>query len=267
MGIKRTRLGANGTATIDLEEDASGARTVVKVSADAFALAAEARMLGYLAPYVRVPKVLSLETGRLVMEYIPNDSRCGGACEEEIADVLAALHAQSAETFGLAFDTTIGPFRQPNRPYERWIDFYREARVLDFAAKAFEEGQIDSALLRRIEKLAGDFERFLEEPERPSLLHGDVWSGNVLTRGGRFAALIDPAVYYGHFEMELAFIGMFHTFRDRFYARYRMHRPIPAGFFERRADLYRLYPYLVHVRAFGGAYLGGLEAILRRIGY
>ncbi|MEJ2500385.1 MAG: fructosamine kinase family protein [Campylobacterales bacterium] len=265
--MKRTPLGSNSVATVWLEEDTAGPKTVVKESRDAFALVTEARMLNYLAPYLRVPEVLALEKGRLVMEYIPNDPRCDGSCEEEIADVLAALHGNTSERFGLEFDTTIGPFRQKNTPASSWIEFYREQRVLDFAAKAFNEGRIDKRLLSRIEKFAADFERFLSEPEQPSLLHGDVWGGNVLTRNNRLAALIDPAIYYGHFEMELAFIGMFHTFGERFYARYREHRPIEPDFFETRADLYRLFPYLVHVRAFGGGYLGGLETILRRTGY
>jgi len=268
MGVKRIRLGSNAIATIDLETAEDGTQRIVKSSEDAFALEAEATMLAHLAPHLRVPKVFEQSEGRLVMEYIPNDAACNGACEAEIADALARLHSIPAQgVFGFGSDTTIGPFRQRNRPRIRWVDFYREMRVLDFAAKAFDEGQIDKALLGRIEKLAADFEQFLDEPEHSSLLHGDVWGGNVLTKNNRLAAFIDPACYYGHFEMELAFVGMFRTFGEAFYARYREHRPIPEGFFEVRAELYRLYPYLVHVRAFGSGYLNGLERILRRFGY
>lgn len=268
MDIKRMRLGANSVATIDLETLPDGTQRIVKTSDDPFALEAEATMLEDLRPHLRVPAVLEQAPGRLVLEYIPNDTACNGHCEEEIADALARLHGIPAQgVFGFASDTTIGPFRQRNRPRIRWVDFYREMRVLDFAAKAFDERKIDKALLGRIEKLSADFEQFLTEPEHSSLLHGDVWGGNVLTRNNRLAAFIDPACYYGHFEMELAFIGMFDTFGERFYDRYREHRRIDAEFFAVRADLYRIFPYLVHVRAFGGGYLGGLEAILRKVGY
>ena len=268
MEIRRMRLGANSVATIDLEILPDGTKRIVKSSENAFVLEAEATMLDHLSPHLRVPRVLEHAPGRLVMEYIPSDNACNGSCEEEIADALARLHGVTAAgVFGFASDTTIGPFRQRNRPRIRWVDFYREMRVLDFAARAFDEGRIDKALLGRIEKLAANFEQFLTEPEHSSLLHGDVWSGNVLTFENRLAAFIDPACYYGHFEMELAFIGMFDTFGERFYARYREHRRIDAEFFAVRADLYRLFPYLVHVRAFGGGYLGGLESILRRAGY
>jgi len=265
--MQRELIASNSEASIYLESDGKGGRQIVKESPNRFLLETEKRMLDDLAPRVRVPAVLSLEPGRLRMEYIPNGGGCSAACEEEIADVLAALHAHSAPNFGFEYDTTIGPFRQSNRFHPRWIDFYREERVLDFAAKCRDEGRIGRELLRRTERFAADFERFLEEPPHPSLLHGDVWSGNVLTRNNRFAALIDPAIYYGHEEMELAFIGMFHTFSEPFYRRYAEHRPIREGFFGERADIYRLFPYLVHIRAFGSGYLGGFETILRRFGY
>lgn len=260
------KIASNSIASVYMDRDASGRLIIVKTSRDSFALDAEARMLRLLAPHIRVPKVYALKEERLTTEFIRNDGHCNGSCEEGIADALAALHSQRAEVFGLAFDTTIGPFRQDNRPKEKWVDFYRERRVLDFASKAFDEGAIDAVLLRRIEKLSRNLENYLEEPPCPSLLHGDIWGGNVLTRDNRFAALIDPACYYGHFEMELAFIGMFHTFGERFYARYGEHRPIEEDFFKRRAELYRIFPYLVHIRAFGSSYIPGLERILRRAG-
>ena len=268
MEIKRLRLSENSVATIDLETLPDGTRQIVKRSGDPFVLEAEETMLEHLRPHLQVPKVLERTRDRLVMEYIPNDNACNRSCEEAIADALARLHGVTAAgVFGFASDTTIGPFRQRNRPRIRWVDFYREMRVLDFAAKAFDEGKIDNSLLLRIEKLAADFEQFLTEPEHSSLLHGDIWRGNVLTENNRLAAFIDPACYYGHFEMELAFIGMFDTFGEAFYARYNTHRPIREGFFDARAPLYRIFPYLVHIRAFGGGYVSGLERILERFGY
>ena len=260
-------ISVNSEARIYLVTDSTGGRRIVKESDNPFLLRTEARMLEYLAPFIRVPRVLQLEAGSLSMEYIPGNSGCGGGCEAEIADALAALHAQSSGSFGFDYDTTIGPFRQRNRRHGSWIDFFREERLLDFARKACEEGQIGRDLLGRLERFGADLERFLHEPARPSLLHGDIWSGNVLTRDNRFAALIDPAIYYGHYEMELAFIGMFNTFGERFYRRYAEHLPIEAEFFEVRAPIYRLFPYLVHVRAFGSGYLGGLRQIVERFGY
>jgi fructosamine-3-kinase len=264
--MQKTYLSGNSEATIYIVDD-DDRRYILKESENDFLLESEAHMLEHLRPHIRVPDVLFLEPGGLGMEYIPNDGHCNNSCETEIADALARLHNQNASTFGFECDTTIGPFRQHNTPNERWIDFYREMRVVDFAHKCYTEGRIGTSLLKRIETFAASFETYLEEPEQPSLLHGDIWSGNVLSHNNRFAALIDPAVYYGHFEMELAFIGMFNTFGDTFYGRYSEHRRIRPGFFESRAHIYRIFPYLVHVRSFGNSYIGGLEAILKRFGY
>lgn len=242
-------------------------RSILKESTDQYLLDIEAAMLRYLGSYVRVPEVIAIEKGRLELEYIPNHGSCDDGCEREIAEVLAGLHQTNTSQYGLEFDTTIGPFRQRNTWHERWIDFYREERVLDFSIKAYDEGAIDRILSKRIERFAVDFEKYLLEPKNPSLLHGDVWAGNVLTYDGHLSALIDPAIYYGHHEMELAFIGMFNTFGPAFYRRYDEVITIEEGFFEQRAYIYRLFPYLVHVRAFGNSYLHGIDSILKRFGY
>jgi fructosamine-3-kinase len=265
--MEKILISSNSQADIYLVTGTDDSRYIVKESQNRFLLESEAKMLEYLRPFIRVPSVLSQDADRLQMEYIPNDSGCKRACEYDVAEVLVHLHCQSAQAFGFAYDTTIGPFRQSNKEHARWIDFYREERVMDFARKACDEAQISRQLLARIERFCGDFEAYLQEPAAPSLLHGDIWSGNVLSQAGRFAALIDPAIYYGHYEMELAFIGMFNTFGQGFYARYDAMMGIAPDFFESRAHIYRLFPYLVHVRAFGSGYLGGLESILHRFGY
>jgi fructosamine-3-kinase len=262
--MEKALLASNSAACIYLQTDDNGRRTLLKCSDDTELLACEAAMLGHLAPHLRVPEVLELTGDTLETEYIENDGQCSPQCEREAADALAALHRVGGERFGFERDTYIGPYRQSNAPMEEWIDFYRERRILDFAVKAFDEAQIDRAMLRRIEAVALRLESWLVPPARPVLLHGDVWSGNVLVHRGHLAAFIDPALFYGHPEMELAFIGMFDTFGETFYRRYETHHPIAPDFFDTRADLYRIFPYLVHVRAFGGGYLAGLDRILRR---
>jgi fructosamine-3-kinase len=122
-------------------------------------------------------------------------------------------------------------------------------------------------MLARVEALAARLDDYLEEPAHPSLLHGDLWTGNVLAHEDRVSGLIDPAIYWGHPEIELAFSTLFGTFNEIFFNRYHELRPIRPGFFEERRDLYNLYPLLVHVRLFGAGYLGGVERILRRMGF
>jgi fructosamine-3-kinase len=109
--------------------------------------------------------------------------------------------------------------------------------------------------LARVEKLCGQLDRWITAPDAPRLIHGDMWTGNVLVKGGRIAAFVDPALYYADPEIELAFATLFGTFGDSFFRRYGELRPIRPGFFEARRGLYNLYPLLVHVRLFGGSYL------------
>jgi fructosamine-3-kinase len=128
-------------------------------------------------------------------------------------------------------------------------------------------GSLPMAMLQRLERLAARLDTLLEEPPYPSLLHGDLWTGNVLVgRGGRIAGFVDPAIYFGHPEIELAFGTLFGTFGAPFFRRYAEQRPLTPGFFELRRDLYNLYPLLVHVCLFGAGYLGGIERTLGRLG-
>jgi fructosamine-3-kinase len=126
--------------------------------------------------------------------------------------------------------------------------------------------QLPLAYLGRIDDLCARLGEWLREPSEPSLIHGDVWTTNVLARNGRITAFLDPAIYYANLEIELAFITLFGTFGDAFFQQYHELRPIADGFFEERRDLYNLYPLLVHVRLFGGSYLRAVDDTLRRYG-
>jgi fructosamine-3-kinase len=137
---------------------------------------------------------------------------------------------------------------------------------MHMARAAHDEGALGATLLSRIEKLAGKLDSILLEPARPSLIHGDMWGGNVLCRASRIAGFLDPAIYYADPEIELAFSTLFSTFGDAFFSRYRELREIRPGFVEERCAIYNLYPLLVHVRLFGGGYVGQVERTLSRFG-
>jgi len=214
-----------------------------------------------------VPEVLHAAPDLLLLEWIPHDDGgLDGRGEAEAAELLAALHAVTAPRFGLDRTTPIGPLHQPNPWTERWVDFFREHRLLHAARRAHAAGRLPARVLGRIERLAARLERWLEEPAAPALLHGDVWTGNVLVRGGRVAAFVDPAIYFGHPEMEIAFTTLFGPFGRTFYDRYAALRGLDEGFFALRRDLYNLYPLLVHVELFGGGYLRPILRTLDRLG-
>jgi len=229
----------------------------------------EGMMLQYLARHspLPVPTVLHADDTLLLMTLLPSDGGLNAAAQSHAADLLAALHNVSADKFGFECDTVIGGLHQPNRQTGSWRAFFAEQRLLEMARQGMQAGRLPSPLMKRIEALAGHLERWLSEPAQPSLIHGDVWAGNVLSANGRITGFIDPAIYFADAEIELAFSTLFATFSDAFFSRYNEHRPIAPGFFEERRDLYNLYPLLVHVRLFGGSYVGSVEGILRKFGF
>jgi fructosamine-3-kinase len=230
----------------------------------------EAYMLDELARQsdLPVPRVHVAEADLLVMDFIDNDSgSITPSVERHAAELIANLHATPRPGFGYERDTLIGPLPQPNPKSDRWLPFFREQRLLAMARQAAAEGRLPVDMLSRIERLAERLGDYLLEPAHPSLLHGDLWTGNVLVRGGRIAGFVDPAIYYGHPEIELAFTTMFGTFGPPFFDAYAALLPIEPGFHELRSDLYNLYPTLVHVRLFGAGYLGGIDRTLSRLGF
>jgi fructosamine-3-kinase len=253
---------------------ADGRRLAVKAaapgSARAGTLALEGFMLGELARLsaLPVPKVHYAGDDLLAMDFIETDgSGIDESVERHAGELIAALHATPRPRFGYARDTLIGPLHQPNPESDRWVPFFRDQRLLHMARAAHAEGALPAPLLARIERFAARIEEHLIEPAHPSLLHGDLWTGNVLTRGGRVAGLVDPAIYFGHPEIELAFATLFGTFGQTFFEAYEARLKLAPGFHDERREIYNLYPRLVHVRLFGAGYLAGIESTLRRLGY
>jgi fructosamine-3-kinase len=216
-----------------------------------------------------VPTVLAAEPDLLLLEHLPHDpgAALDAAAQEHAAELVAALHEVRGPAFGYARDTLIGPLPQFNAWMESWVGFFRERRLLAMTREARDAGTLPASMVPRLELLALRLEELLEEPPHPSLLHGDLWAGNILVARGRVVGIVDPAIHFGHPEVELAFGTLFGSFGEPFFRRYRALRGLPPGFFERRRDLYNLYPLLVHVRLFGASYLGGIGRTLKHAGF
>jgi fructosamine-3-kinase len=230
----------------------------------------EAYMLGELARLsdLPVPQVHHAAPDLLVMDFIDNDGGpITGDVERHAAELLAALHATPRGQFGYARNTLIGPLPQPNPQGAEWIPFFRDHRLMHMAGAAHAEGSLPLSLFGRIESLAERLDDYLAEPPFPSLLHGDLWTGNVLVKGNRIAGFVDPAISFGHPEVELAFTTMFGTFGATFFDAYESRLPLTPGFHEMRKDLYNLYPTLVHVRLFGSSYHAGIDRTLSALGF
>ncbi len=178
---------------------------------------------------------------------------------------LAALHQADAskfvarDAFGFFEDNFIGARPQDNSPAATWLEFFRDKRLAPQFKAA--DANFSSADRSRITKLLDHLDDFLIEPKAPSLLHGDLWSGNVMAGPDGKAMLIDPAAYVGYAEADLAMTELFGGFPPDFYQAYREANPLEPGY-EKRRDLYNLYQLLNHLNLFGQSYLGAVLSVV-----
>jgi fructosamine-3-kinase len=227
----------------------------------------EAEGLSTLAKstFLKVPNVYG--TGRvedynyLLSEFIQS-SRPHPEYWEDLGLGLAHLHLNHHPQFGLEYDNFIASLPQKNHHLPDWLDFFIEYRLEPLLGKAYFDKLIPLDFLKKFQSLYPKLESLFPR-EKPSLLHGDLWSGNILCGPEGRPFLIDPAIYFGHREMDLAFSRLFGGFDSKFYEAYESILPLEPGF-EARIGVYNLYPLLVHLNLFGTAYLPGIEKTLNR---
>lgn len=231
---------------------------------------AEARGLGLLASAnaLRLPQVIAYREATpeapafLLLEWLPPVyAKNSDQLAERLGTGLAALHQHTAALHGLDHDNFIGSLPQPNTQQPSWIAFYRDQRIGSQARIAQQQGYLPAHRARLLEALYKKLPDLLPDAP-PSLLHGDLWGGNYMAISGDIPVIYDPAVYYGHREVELAFTELFGGFSPRFYAAYNATFPLDSGYRERK-ELYQLYPIMVHMNLFGGGYALRVDDILR----
>ena len=179
----------------------------------------------------------------------------------QFAENLAGLHQNNAEYFGLEMDNYNGSLIQFNSKKLRWADFFVENRLMIQCKLARDEKKVDKAFISQIEKIYPKIEH-LFPVEKPSLLHGDLWSGNYMASKNGEAVIFDPAVYYGHREVDIAMSLLFGGFDKQLYKRYNDVFPLEAGW-ESRVDIANLYPLLVHVNLFGASYAKRVKQVIK----
>ena len=214
---------------------------------------------------IAVPEVLREAPSGLVLEWIDVGSRTAGS-ERDLGRRLAALHRTTGPRFGGLDDAPGGYLgSQPVdlTPTDDWATFYVERRVLPLTRRAVELGRIDPDAIGLAERAAALAADLCGPPEPPALLHGDLWAGNRLVDRAGTNWLIDPAVYWGHREVDLAMMQLFGGFGADAFAAYDEAHPLAPGWRD-RVGWYQLVPLLVHAILFGGGYGRAARDVLVR---
>jgi len=183
---------------------------------------------------------------------------------ENFGEGLARMHKKPGQQFGLNEDNYIGSLKQTNTLHQEWSAFYIECRIMPLVKKLFDEGSYSSKDLNDANSFCNELKNFFPA-ESPSILHGDLWSGNYMIHSSGYAAIVDPAVYWGHREMDIGMTKLFGGFDDRFYEAYNRTYPLEKGW-EARLTVAQLYPLLVHAVLFGGHYVSSTREILHSFG-
>jgi fructosamine-3-kinase len=196
----------------------------------------------------------------LVLEYIEAGQQKANFWDN-LGKNLARLHSVSNSSFGLDHDNYIGSLPQKNKTHASWDEFMAVQRFHPLVKQSFDLGLLGREDIRGFDRLIGKLRNLIPE-EDPSLLHGDLWSGNYITASNGEACLIDPAVYFGHREMDIAMTKLFGGFSPAFYRSYNEEYPLEKGW-EKRLEMNQLYPLLVHLILFGASYAGQIRYILK----
>lgn len=227
----------------------------------------EAKGLALLATTssFKIPETLAVgqvdETSYLLLEHINSGLRTTSFWEN-FGTQLAEMHRQAQAYFGLDHDNYIGTLTQANTPHDTWTSFYPAQRLAPQLKMAIDQNRMTLQDAKAFDRLYKRLPEICPE-ETAALLHGDLWSGNFMSASPSNPVLIDPAVSFGHREMDIAMTRLFGGFDAAFYEAYHNAYPLQKGF-DSRIDIYQLYYLLVHVNLFGGGYVNSVRKTLSR---
>jgi fructosamine-3-kinase len=243
-------------------ELADGRRVFVKHGADKTTYDAEAHGLAWLAEAgaLATPEVLAVGPQHapfLALAFVETGAETRDF-DERLGRGLAALHRFGAPSFGLARANVMGRVPQDNAALPTWAEFYAERRLAPLVRRTRDEGSLDAATARAVDDVIARMPALVGPAEPPARLHGDLWSGNVMCDVDGLPVLVDPAVYGGHREIDLAMLRLFGGPGPRCVAANHEVYPLAPGVAE-RVPLMQLYPLLIHVAMFGSSYTAAVR--------
>ncbi|PCJ17724.1 MAG: hypothetical protein COB02_12975 [Candidatus Cloacimonadota bacterium] len=215
---------------------------------------------------LEIPKTIVCSKNYLAMDYI-KDYKLESRSKLAAYDI-SALHSQTHSSFGFSKNNFIGGIIQRNEFNSSWSNFYSEQRLLPVAELLLKKEIIGPVFFERLQSFCSSIGQYIPSNPKISLLHGDLWNGNILSAQSKKLYYIDPAPYYGHNEIEIAFLLMFQTFDQEFYSIYNSFHKLDNDFYSLRCPIYQIYPNLIHALLYeDSSYLYSVNKILKQLSF
>jgi len=210
------------------------------------------------------PNIKFLSKDILIIDFIEHNNVKNNNYEEVLAKEIIKLHKIKGEGYGFNFDAQIGGLKQSNIFDYNWINFFRDNRLNMIFEIINKNNPMPKHINGKIESLIKDLDNRIPKQPRISLLHGDLWEGNILFNDGRLAGLIDPGIYFGHNELEIAYLTWFKFVSSKFINYYSDEISIDKNFSEYE-PIYQLYFSLLNIHLWSREYIKDTESLLKKI--
>ena len=232
------------------------------------AIKSEAKNLIYLNKLnlKSFPKVYSQNEDYLIMSFFDNNEIKPNYTKDDLLNSIISIHSLHNKEYGFDFDTQIGGLRQKNTKMDNWVEYYKELRLGYIFNLLNKENILDLSLSLKIEKLLNKLENYIPKNPRASLLHGDLWEGNILFKNSNFVGFIDPGTFYGHNELEIAYLTWFNPdfIKNNFLEKYNNIISLDKEY-KNYEPIYQLYYSLMNVYLWDRNYIKDSRRLIEYI--
>ncbi len=212
------------------------------------------------------PSIINYNDNLLIMSFINNDDDQPNQTNDDLLNSIISLHSNKSKNYGFSFDTQIGGLKQINSSSKNWLEFYRDKRLTYIFDLVNKNQPMDETINTKIDLLIKKMDNFIPNKPISSLLHGDLWEGNILFKNKKFVGFIDPGSFYGHNELEISYLRWFNPvfIDDNFLDKYNDHIKIDKYYLEYE-PIYQLYYSLLNVYLWDRSYIEDVHKLLEKI--